>query len=182
MGFQTRGSRFVWREVLLFVIAAAASIAFLNHENLYLQNGFRFITTRIEPYLLVTGVSYLFLRFAVLAVELRPPRVHSELVRCPKCGQWIDDASAAGRAAHREVEATPQPTRKEVVPVALRRAVDAVRFGTKAAEGKRIGSDIVGRESENVTGRDLVDALNDPAFLDRMRHGPRPPDDRRLKR
>src|SRR5438876_11588469 len=34
MGFQTRSSRFVVREILLVGIAAAASFVFINHDNL----------------------------------------------------------------------------------------------------------------------------------------------------
>jgi len=34
----------------------------------------------------------------------------------------------------------------------------------------------------NATSADLVAALDDPDFLERMRHSPRPPADRRLKR
>src|SRR5437879_5045000 len=73
---------------------------------------------------------YLFLRLVIVALELRPARGHAELVRCPECGQWLDDPSAAGLEAHRRIELTPKPSRKEIVSaVALRKAVDAARFG-----------------------------------------------------
>jgi hypothetical protein len=183
---QTSSSRFVRREILLFVIAVAVSVAFLNHENLYLENGFRLITRRIEPYLLVTAVAYLFLRFAVIAVELRPPRVHAELVRCPECGQWMDDTSAAGPAAHQKADAaaktTRQPTPKDAVPVAaLRRAIDAARSVTPMSEDPETTPDAAGATSQNVDSRDLVKALGDPSFLEPMRRAPKPPEVRPMK-
>ncbi|TMA01391.1 MAG: hypothetical protein E6J92_07295 [Methanobacteriota archaeon] len=130
MGFPTRSSRFVVREILLVGIAAAASFVFINHDNLYLSHPFRLSDARIESYFLATAMAYLFLRLVIVALELRLPRGHSELVRCPECGQWLDDPSAAGLEAHRRIELTPKPSRKEIVSaVALRKAVDAARFG-----------------------------------------------------
>ncbi len=155
MGFQTRSSRFVVREILLVGIAAAASFVFINHDNLYLSHPFRLSDVRIESYFLATAMVYLFLRLVIVALELRPPRGHGELVRCPECGQWLDDPSAAGLEAHRRIELTPKPSR-EPNPAALIPA--------------------------NATSEDLVAALDDPDFLERMRHSPRPPADRRLKR
>jgi hypothetical protein len=183
VGTQTRESRFVRREILLFVIAAAASFAFLNHDNLYLQGRFRLIIDRIEPYLLVTAVSYLFLRVVVLAIELRPPRVHAELVRCPECGQWIDDRSAAGRAAHSKAESAPKPTPKVVVPhVTLRKAVEAARSMTPVSDDQETASAQSESTVQNVGGRELVKALSNPGFLERMRHAPPSPEDRRFRR
>src|SRR5256885_6048459 len=115
MGFQTRSSRFVVREILLVGIAAAASFVFINHENLYLSHPFRLSDVRMESYFLATAMVYLFLRLVIVALELRPPRETSEVVRCPECGQWLDDPSAAGLEAHRRIELTPKPSRKEIV-------------------------------------------------------------------
>src|SRR2546430_11638506 len=115
MGFQTRSSRFVVREILLVGIAAAAAFVFINHDNLYLSHPFRLSDARIESYFLATAMVYLFLRLVIVALELRPPREHGEGVRCPECGQWLDDPSAAGLEAHRRIELTPKPSRKEIV-------------------------------------------------------------------
>ncbi|TLZ42191.1 MAG: hypothetical protein E6K19_08380 [Methanobacteriota archaeon] len=191
MGTQTPGSRFVRREILLFVIAAAASFAFLNHDNLYLQGRFRLIIDRIEPYLLVTAVAYLFLRAAVIAIELRPPRVHAELVRCPECGQWIDDRSAAGLAAHSEAESARKVAPKvapKVTPMtavtlaALRKAVEATHSLTPAPETEEGLPAPSEGTAPRIAGRDLVKALSDTDFLERIGHAPRPPEDRRFKR
>src|SRR5256884_6824542 len=128
MGFQTRSSRFVVREILLVGIAAAASFVFINHDNLYLSHPFRLSDVRIESYFLATAMVYLFLRLVIVALELRPPREHGEVVRCPECGQWLDDPSAAGLEAHRRIELTPKPSRKEIVSAgALRKAGGAAR-------------------------------------------------------
>src|SRR5438552_11217496 len=86
MGFPTRSSRCVVREILLVGIAAAASFVFINHDNLYLSHPFRLSDARIESYFLATAMAYLFLRLVIVALELRLPRGHSELVRCPECG------------------------------------------------------------------------------------------------
>ena len=99
MGFPTRSSRYALRELLLLVIAAAASFLFINHENLYLNHPFRLADARIESYLLATIVIYLFLRVAIIALEMRPPQTSDGLVRCPECGQWIDVQSLDGLAA-----------------------------------------------------------------------------------
>src|SRR3989440_13035795 len=128
MGFQMRSSRFVVREILLVGIAAAASFVFINHDNLYLSHPFRLSDARIESYFLATAMVYLFLRLVIVALELRPPREHGEGVRCPEGGQWLDDSSAAGLEAHRRIELTPKPSRKEIVSAgALRKGVDAAR-------------------------------------------------------
>src|SRR5256714_4830163 len=115
MGFQTSSSRFVAREILLVGIAAAASFVFINHDNLYLSHPFRLSDARIESYFLATAMVYLFLRLVIVALELRPPRGHGEVVRCPECGQWLDDPSAAGLGAPRPIELTPARSRKEIV-------------------------------------------------------------------
>jgi hypothetical protein len=187
VGTQTSGSRFVRREILLFIIAAAASFAFLNHDNLYLQGRFRLIIDRIEPYLLVTAVTYLFLRAAVIAIELRPPRVHAELVRCPECGQWIDDRSATDRAAHSKAESArkvaPKVTPMTAVTLAaLRKAVEAAHSLTPAPETEEALPAPSERTAPKIAGRDLVKALSDPDFLERMGHAPPHPEDRRFKR
>ena len=115
MGFPTRSSRYALRELLLLVIAAAASFVFINHENLYLNHPFRLADARIESYLLATIVIYLFLRVAIIALEMRPPRASDGLVRCPECGQWIDVQSLDGLAAHHRIVLTPKPSSKEIV-------------------------------------------------------------------
>src|SRR5437879_8953864 len=107
MGFQTRSSRFVVREILLVGIAAAASFVFINHDNLYLSHPFRLSDARIESYFLATAMVYLFLRLVIVALELRAPRGHGEVVRCPVCGQWLDGPRAAGLQAHRPLRLTP---------------------------------------------------------------------------
>ena len=184
MGFQTRSSRFVVREVLLVGLAAAAAFVFINHDNLYLSHPFRLADARIESYALATAMIYLFLRLVIVALELRPPRSHEELVRCPECGQWLDDPTAAGLEAHRRIELTPKPSRKEIVSaVALRKAVDAARRGNlRPPHPGVVEPNPAVPNPTNVTSGDLVAALNDPDFLERARHSPEPPADRRLKR
>ena len=183
MGFQTRSSQFVAREILLVGIAAAAAFVFINHDNLYLSHPFRLSDARIESYSLATAMIYLFLRLVIVALDLRPPRSHADSVRCPECGQWLDDPTAAGLEAHRRIELTPKPSQKEIVSaVALRKAVDAARLGNlphPARSGEPNPSALI---PANATSEDLVAALNDPDFFERMRHSPRPPADPRLKR
>src|SRR5205823_3534447 len=99
MGFPTRSSRYVLRELLLLVIAVAAAFVFINHDNLYLNHPFRLADARIESYLLASVVIYLFLRVAIIALEMRPPRPADGLLRCPECGQWIDGRSAGTSSA-----------------------------------------------------------------------------------
>jgi hypothetical protein len=173
----------VVREALLVGIAAAASFVFLNHEILYLDRPFQVADSRIEPYLLATAILYLFLRLVIAVAEMRPARAPAELVRCPECGQRLDDRSAAGLEAHRRIELTPRPSPKEVVSaVALRKAVDAARFGPHSPaenEGARVP---IGQKPVNLADADLLAALNDPDFLERARHSPQPPPDPRLKR
>ena len=183
MGFQTRSSRFVVREILLVGIAAAAAFVFINHDNLYLSHPFRLSDARIESYSLATAMIYLFLRLVIVALELRPPRSYAP-VRCPECGQWLDDPTTAGLEAHRRIELTPKPSQKEIVSaVALRKAVDAARLGNLTPPIRAVvGSNPAAPIPANATSEDLVKALNDPDFLERMRHSPEPPTDRRLKR
>ena len=181
--YQTSGSRFMVREILLVGIAAAASFVFLNHENLYLDRPFALADARIESYILATTVLYLFLRLVIIVAEMRPPRVHAELVRCPECGQWLDDPTAAGLEAHRRIELTPKPSPKEVVSaVALRNAVEAARAGTPSPRGRSGDRSAAAQRPENSTHQDSIAARNDPDFLERARHSPRPPSDPRLKR
>jgi hypothetical protein len=184
MGFRSSSSRFVAREILLLGIAVAAAFVFINHDNLYLTHAFRLADVRIESYTLATAMIYLFLRLVIVALELRPTRAHAHVVRCPECGEWLDDPTTAGLEAHRRIELTPKPSPKEIVSaVALRRAVDMARFGsmTDPAETKTprpLGMPI----PENLTGKDLLDALHDPDFIERMHHSPQRPLERELKR
>lgn len=184
MPYPTSRSRFVVREALLVGIAAAASFVFLNHEALYLDRPFQVANARIEPYFLATSILYLFLRLVIVVTEMRPPRAHADLVRCPECGQWLDDRSSAGLEAHRRIELTPKPSPKEVVSaVALRKAVDAARFGPRSPPENQVAAPIpIRQKPANLAETDLIAALNDPDFLERMRHSPRPPPDPRLKR
>jgi len=184
MGFPTRSWRYALRELLLLVIAVAAAFVFINHDNLYLNHPFRLADARIESYLLASVVIYLFLRVAIIALEMRPPRPADGLLRCPECGEWIDVRSADGLAAHHRIALTPKPSPKEIVSaVALRKAVDAARFGPLAPRVE------TGNERtpampilENLTGQDLIEALHDPDFVERIRHSPQRPLDRDLKR
>ena len=180
-GFQTWRGRFATREVILVSLAAVASFLFINHDNLYLTQAFSLSIAPLESYLLATIVIYLFLRLLVIALDIRPIRTHAELVRCPECGQWLDDPTTSGLEAHRKVELTPRPTEKEIVSaIALRRAVDASRLGSSvktprdALPLKEVPS--------NLLSADLVAALDDPDLLERLRHSPGPARDPRVKR
>lgn len=165
-------------------IAASAAFVFLNHEALYLDRPFVVSDARIESYLLATAILYLFLRMVLVVAEIRPARKHNELVRCPECGQWLDDPSNTALEAHRRIELTPKPSRKEVVSaVALRRAVDAARFGPPIDPENRIPAQSpIHQNPANPGEPDLVAALHDPNFLERARHSPKTPRDPRLKR
>ena len=182
--FQTRFSRSASREVLLVAISGGAAFFFINHENLYLKHFFILSDVRIESYFLATVMVYLFLRLVILAAEMRPARAHAELVRCPECGQWLDDPTSAGLEAHRRIELTPKPSPKEVVSaVALRKAVDAARVGTMqppADPSEAITP--ANQETETFTSHDFVAGLNGPDFVERMRHSPKRPADPPLKR
>jgi len=182
--FQTREARMAVRETLLVVIAAGAAFLFINHSNLYLAGPFALQDVRIESYVLATIVLYLFMRVAIIAMEMRPPRGHGEAVRCPECGQWIDDPTAAGKEAHRALELTPKPTPREVVSaVALRKAVDAARVVPHSSARVLPGTmPAPPSDSAVVTSNDLVAALNDPDLLERLRHSPTAPPDLKLKR
>lgn len=182
--FQTREARMAVREALLVVISAGAAFLFINHANLYLSGPFTLRDVRIESYVLATIVIYLFMRVAILAVEMRPPRGHGELVRCPECGQWLDDPTAAGKEAHRALELTPKPTPKEVVSaVALRKAVDAARLGPlTSVRVLHEHPPASPPDAAVVTSNDLVAALDDPDLLERLRHSPAAPPNGRLKR
>ena len=186
--FRTRQSRFAMREVLVLGLAAAAAILFIRHDMLYLRGGDGNADAPLASYILATTLFYLGIRFVVLAVDLRPPRVHAELVRCPECGQWLDDPTPSGREDHHRVVITPKPTEKEVLAaVALRKAVDAARADARRREELDGLDDVVPRRaSENPTNGDLLRALEDPDALERLLHGPSPPfqakDDPRLKR
>jgi hypothetical protein len=72
---------------------------------------------------------------------------------------------------------TPKPSSKEIVSaVALRKAVDAARLGTLTppVELRPSTGDLT--IPETLRGQDLIEALNDPDFVERMRHSPqRPP-------
>jgi hypothetical protein len=172
--YQKSNARFALREVSLVAIAAAAAVILLTYGNLYLNGAVRIENTRIEPYFLVTAVTYLFLRFVAIALEMRSPRVHADLVRCPECGRWLDDPTASGLEAHRRVELTPKPTEKEIVSaVALRRAVDAARLGIhQRADGRMASGPSGPPRPSDLTGADMIAAQNDPDFPEGSRQGP----------
>ncbi len=181
--FDTREAWFALREVLILALAGLASFLFINHANLYLSGPFTLSKAPIEAYLLATTVIYLFLRLMVIAVGMRVPRTHAELVRCPECGQWIDDPTPGGREAYPGVERTPKPSEKAIVStVALRKAVDAARVTGKASQAAPQAELPAGKDFENASSPDLLAALNDPDLLERLRHSPNPPRDPRLKR
>ena len=101
-GFQTRETRMALREIVLVVLAGLASFLFINHENFYFSGPFVLSNAPIEAYFLATIVLYLFLRLVIIAAEMRVPPTHAALVRCPECGQWLDDPTEIGRASCRE--------------------------------------------------------------------------------
>jgi hypothetical protein len=182
MGFRSSSSRFAVREILLLGIAVAAAFVFINHDNLYLTHPFRLADVRIESYTLAAAMIYLFLRLVIVALELRPTRSHAHAVRCPECGEWLDDPTAAGLEAHRRIELTPKPSQREIVSaVALRKAVDAARLANLSPPIQN-ATEPPSSVPTNGMSQDLVAALNDPDFLERMRHSPQPPADPRLKR
>jgi hypothetical protein len=183
LGFRTREAYFALREVLILALAGLASFLFINHANLYMTGPFALSKAPLAAYLLATTVIYLFLRLVVIAVGMREPRARAEQVRCPECGQWIDDPTAAGREAHHRIELTPKPSEKAVVStVALRKAVDAARVAGKASPASPHSEIPATTDFENVSGADLLAPLNDPDLLERLRHSPNPPRDPRLKR
>jgi len=181
--FATREAHFAFREVVILALAGLAAFLFLNHENLYLTGPFTLSKAPLEAYFLATTVIYLFLRLVVITLEMRVPRAHAELVRCPECGQWIDDSTVESREAHHRIELTPKPSAKAIVStVALRKAVDAARVAGKASEAIPQPKIPAAGKPENVSGADLLAALRDPDQLERLRHSPNPPRDPRLKR
>ena len=180
--FQTQERRFAMREALFLGIAALGAWLFLDHE---LLEGRTPPAWNLSEFLVSTIVVYLFLRTIVVIVEMRTPRAHAELVRCPECGQWLDDPSAAGRAAHHRIEMTPKPSDSEIASaVALRKAFDAVRVAAQTSrDAERMQGPPTPRVPlENISSKDLVAAIDDPDLLERLRHGPNPPSDPRLKR
>ncbi len=172
------------RELAIVSLAGIASFLFINHENLYLSRPFALSNAPLEAYFLATIVIYLFLRMLIIAAEMRPTRASAGSLRCPECGQRLDGLTAEARDAHRRIELTPKPSEKEVVSgVALRKAVDAARFSTRASKAvSREDITTSARDLENVSSRDLVAAIDDPDLLERLLHGPNPPRDPRLKR
>jgi len=180
--FHTEEGRFAMREVLFLGIAALGAWLFLNHE---LLEGGSPPAWNLSEFLVSTIVVYLFLRTIVVVVEMRSPRVHTNLVRCPECGQWLDDLTAAGRAEHARFEMTSKPSDQEIVSgVALRKAFDAARAASQAsgdAEGMG-GPPSPPVPLGNLSAKDLVAAIDDPDLLERLLHGPKPPGDPRLKR
>jgi len=165
-------------------LAGIASFLFINHEILYLNGPFALSRAPIESYFLATIVIYLFLRMLIIAAEMRPTRAGAGSLLCPECGQRLDGLTVEGREAHRRIELTPKPSEREVVSaVALRKAVDAAHFSDRAS--KTVSREDVttsARDLENVSSRDLIDAIDDPDLLERLLHGPNPPRDPRLKR
>jgi len=182
--FRTRERRSAARELAIVSLAGLASFIFMNHQNLYLSGPFALSNAPIEAYFLATIVIYLFLRMLIIAAGMRPTRIRSGSVRCPECGQRLDNLTAAGLEAHHRIELTPKPSKKEVVSaVALRRAVDAAHLSVRASKAvSRDGVAAPTRDFENVSGDDLVAAIDDPNLLERLLHGPSPPRDPRLRR
>src|SRR5438876_7731558 len=113
--FATREAHFAFREVVILALAGLAAFLFLNHENLYLTGPFTLSKAPLEAYFLATTVIYLFLRLVVITLEMRVPRAHAELVRCPECGHWIDDSTAESREAHQRIVLTPKPRPTAIV-------------------------------------------------------------------
>ena len=183
-GFRTRERRSAARELAIVSLAGLASFLFINHENLYLSGPFALSNAPLEAYFLATIVIYLFLRMLISAAGMRPTRVGSGSVRCPECGQRLDTLTAARREAHHRIELTPKPLEKEVVSAgALRKAVDAAHLSVRASKMASRESPVVPpRDLENISGHDLVAAIDDPDLLERLLHGPNPPRDPRLKR
>src|SRR5207247_4407702 len=175
--FRTRERRSAARELAIASLAGLASFLCINHENLYLSGPFALSNAPIEAYYLATIVIYLFLRMLISAAGMRPTRVRSGSVRCPECGQRLDTLTAAGREAHHRIELTPKPLEKEVVSaVALRQAVDAAHLSVRASKmASREGLVVRPRDLENISGHDLVAAIDDPDLLERLLHGPNPP-------
>src|SRR5207249_8529253 len=150
--FATREAHFALREALILALAGVAAFLFLNHENLYLTGPFTLSKAPLEAYFLVTTVMYLFLRLVVIALGMRVPRARPELVRCPECGQWIDDSTAAGREAQDR-----KSTRLNSSHVSISYAVFC--FKKKIKDWFRY-------ESHFVLGRDsLVDILKERGLL-----------------
>src|SRR5437867_11824866 len=183
-GFRTRERRSAARELAIVSLAGLASFLFMTHENLYLSGPFALSNAPLEAYFLATIVIYLFLRMLIIAAGLRAVRVRPGSLRCPECGQPLDNLTAAGLEAHHRIDRTPRPAEKEVVSAAaLRKAVDAAHLsvrGSKAATRDGIATPT--RDLENISGHDLIAAIDDPSLLQRLLHGPNPPRDPRLKR
>lgn len=109
------------REALFVAIAAAGSWLFLNHELLYLRDGFRLATRPVEAYLITTLVTYLFIRSVVALASIRVPRPHAGPGVCPECGQPLPAGTPGGRTRLRVARS---PTADEVaVPNAFRKAI-----------------------------------------------------------
>ncbi len=189
-GYQSRETRFALREIALVALAGTASFLFINHENLYFKGPFVLSSAPLEAYFLATIVIYLFLRLVIIAAEMRFPRAHGELVRCPECGQWLDDPTAAGLEAHHRIFLTSKPSEQEIVSaLALRKAVDAARLGAQGSRAaSRDDTPAAPIDLDDDSGPDLLaaldepDLLDDPDFLERLRHSPNPPREPRLKR
>ena len=182
--FRTRERRSAARELAIVSLAGLASFLFINHENLYLSGPFALSNAPLEAYFLATIVIYLFLRMLIIAAGMRPTRVRPGSLRCAECGQPLDNLTAAALEAHHRIERTPRPSEKEVVSaVALRKAVDAAHLSVRASKAvSRDGIATPTRDLENISGRDLIAAIDDPSLLERLLHGPNPPQDPRLKR
>ena len=182
--FRTRERRSAARELAIVSLAGVASFLFMNHQNLYLSGPFALSNAPLEAYFLATIVIYLFLRMLIIAAGMRPTRAGSGSLLCPECGQRLDTLTAAGREAHRRIELTPQPSEKDVVSaVALRKAVDAAHLSVRTSKAvSRVNIAAPTRDLENISGHDLVAAIDDPDLLERLLHGPNPPRDPRLKR
>jgi hypothetical protein len=66
--------------------------------------------------------------------------------------------------------------------VALRKAVDAARAARQASPAAPHPQVSASKDFENGVSSEPLAAPNDPDLLERLRHGPNPPRDPRLKR
>lgn len=109
------------REALYVAIAVAASWLFLNHEILYLREGFRLATLPIQAYLITTVVTYLFIRSVVTLASIPVPRPHADPGVCPECGQPLPAGTSGGPTRLRVARS---PSADEVVVAnAFRKAI-----------------------------------------------------------
>jgi len=153
----------------------------LNHE---LLEGGRPPAWNLSEFIVSTIVVYLFLRIIVIVAEMRTPRVDADLVRCPECGQRLDEFTAPSHAEHREFEMAARPSDREIVSaVALRKALDAARRAAMNDEATAADPPAIpSNELEDAPSRDVPPAAEDPDLLEPLRRSPDPPRDGRFKR